>query len=237
MIRVDRAQLTRNEIIRLAANRFLKDGYSKTSIHAMCKILNMSTGNMTFHFPTKEHLLAELTDILCKFQWKAIEYETKRGYSLLEAFCFEFLTMAAACEEDAVAKDFFISAYCSPMSLDMIRKNDKDRAQKIFREYCPDWKDEHFIEAETLVSGIEYATFMTTSESAPLETRIAGALQTILAIYQVPEEIRKENIQKVLKMDYRKFGLRVLEEFRTYVDEATEQALTDLFTKKEVAPK
>lgn len=94
MIRVDRAQLTRNEIIRLAENSFLKNGYSKTSIHAMCKTLNMSTGNMTFHFPTKEHLLAELADMLCKFQWKAIEYETKNGYSFLEAFCFEFFHIA-----------------------------------------------------------------------------------------------------------------------------------------------
>ena len=29
MIRVDRAELTRNEIIRVAANRFLNDGYTK----------------------------------------------------------------------------------------------------------------------------------------------------------------------------------------------------------------
>ena len=237
MIRVDRAQLTRNEIIRLATNSFLKDGYSKTSIHAMCKKLNMSTGNMTFHFPTKEHLLAELVDMLCKFQWKAIEYETQNGYSLLEAFCFELTSMAAACEEDEVVKDFFISTYCSPMSLNIIRKNDEERAQNIFREYCKDWNEERFIEAEILVSGIEYATFMTTSETVPLEARISSALQTILAIYQVPEEIRKENIQKVLTMDYRKFSLRVLEEFRSYVDEATEQALTDLFMKKEVPPK
>ena len=48
MIRVDRAELTRNEIIRVAANRFLNEGYTKTTVASMAKALSMSTGNMTF---------------------------------------------------------------------------------------------------------------------------------------------------------------------------------------------
>ena len=36
----------------------------------VAKALNMSPGNLTFHYPTKEHLLAVLTDMLCHFQWK-----------------------------------------------------------------------------------------------------------------------------------------------------------------------
>lgn len=58
MIRVDRGELTRNEIIRVAANRFLNDGYTKTTVASMAKSLNMSTGNMTFYFPTKDHMFA-----------------------------------------------------------------------------------------------------------------------------------------------------------------------------------
>ena len=58
MIRVDRGELTRNEIIHVAANRFLNDGYTKTTVASMAKSLNMSTGNMTFYFPTKDHMLA-----------------------------------------------------------------------------------------------------------------------------------------------------------------------------------
>ena len=58
MIRVDRGELTRNEIIRVAANRFLNDGYTKMTVASMAKSLNMSTGNMTFYFPTKDHMFA-----------------------------------------------------------------------------------------------------------------------------------------------------------------------------------
>ena len=233
MIRVDRKELTRNEIIRVAANCFLNDGYSNTTINSMCKTLNMSPGNMTFHFSTKEHLLAELVDMLCKFQWKLMEDEAKDGYSSVMAICLELLTIASACEQDAVAKDFFLSSYKSEMCMDLIRKNDKERAKKVFKDYCPDWTDERFEEAEALVSGIEYATLMTTSGSASLELRISGALNTILSIYNVPEATRKQKIKKVLSMDYRALGVRVLKDFRSFVDRETEQALLKLLARKQ----
>ena len=129
---------------------------------------------------------------------------------------------------DAVAKDFFLASYRSQMTMELIRKNDKQRAMDVFREFCPDWTQEQYESAETLVSGIEYATLLTTEHSAPLETRIAAALEAILTIYQVPEQLRRQKIEKVLALDYRKLSLRILAEFRAYVDHKTEQALIDL---------
>ena len=232
MIRVDRKELTRSEIVRLAANCFLNDGYTKTTIHAMCKKLNMSPGNMTFHFPTKEHMLAELVDMLGRYQWKLMKEEAKDGYSSVMAVCLELLTIASACEQDEVAKDFFLSSYRSELCMELIRKNDKKRAKEVFKEYCPDWTDEYFSEAEALVSGIEYATFFTTSDSAPLEIRVAGALKTILSIYNVPKEIREQKVEKVLSMDYKAYGLDTLNKFRKYVDKTTEEAIVSLLKRK-----
>ena len=54
----------------MASRQFLEKGYSATTVAAISKELAMSPGNLTFHFPTKEHLLAELVDLLCSFQWK-----------------------------------------------------------------------------------------------------------------------------------------------------------------------
>lgn len=232
MIRVDRSELTRNEIIRIAANRFLNDGYAKTTVSSMAKTLNMSTGNMTFHFPTKEHMLAELVDMLVKYQWERMEEEARDGHSSIMAICLELLTIASACEQDKIAKEFFLSTYRSEMCMEQIRKNDKERAKEVFKAYCSDWTEEQFEEAETLVSGIEYATLMTTSNSASLELRIGGALNTILGIYNVPEDIRTQKIAKVLSMDYKTLGLEVLEKFRIFVDHETEQELHNLLVRR-----
>ena len=43
MIRVNRKELTRSEIVRIAANCFLNDGYTKTTVNSMCKKLNIQT--------------------------------------------------------------------------------------------------------------------------------------------------------------------------------------------------
>ena len=235
MIRVDRAELTRNEIIRVAANRFLNDGYTKTTVASMAKALNMSTGNITFHFPTKEHMLAELVDMLCRYQWKMMEDEARDGYSSVMAICLELLTIASACEQDEVAKDFFLSTYRSEICMDRIRRNDKERSKEVYAQYCPDWTEEHFIEAEVLVSGIEYATLLTTSDSAPLDVRVAGALRTILSIYNVPKEVRDQKMKRVLSMNYKALGMDTLKQFREYVDQTTEQALFDLLKRKQIA--
>ena len=235
MARISKSQLTRLEIIQVATKMFLERGYTKTTTAAVCNELEMSKGNLTFHFPTKEHMLAELVDMLGKYQWKMMEDEAKDGHSSIMAICLELLTLASACEQDEVAKDFFLSSYRSEMCMEHIRKNDTDRAKEVFKEYCADWSDEYFSEAETLVSGIEYALFFTTSDSAPLDVRVAGALRTILSIYNVPKEIRDEKIKKVLSMNYQKLGLETIRKFREYVDQTTEQALFDLLKRKQIA--
>ena len=191
----------------------------------------MSPGNVTFYFPTKEHLLAELVDLLCDFQWEMMKNEADDGISSIMAICLELTAMATMCEDDEIAKDFYISAYTSPICLEIIRENDRKRAKQVFREYCTDWTEEQFAEAEILVSGLEYATLMTTGGTVPMETRLTGALNLILMIYGIPEEIRQKKIRKVLAMDYYSIGRRVLLEFRKYVDEANEQAIVSLLRR------
>lgn len=232
MARIDKAKLTKLEIIQVATQKFLETGYSNTSVKTISDQLEMSTGNLTFHFPSKQHLLAELIEMLCSFQWHMMELEVDEGYSSVMAICLELMSMASMCEEDEIAKDLYISAYTSPLSLEIIRRNDAKRAKKVFREFCPDWTDEQFAEAETLVSGIEYATLMTTNDSAPLDMRIKGALDLIMKIYHIPEEMRKQKIQKVLLMNYRKIGRRVLSDFKEYVEKTTENAFEDILLNK-----
>lgn len=233
MARIDKSKLTKLEIIQVATKKFIEKGFSNTSIKVISDELNMSTGNITFYFPSKEHLLAELVDMLCEFQWKMMEDETSGGKSSIMALALELVAMASMCEEDEKAKNFYISAYTSALSLEIIRRNDAKRAKELFSEYCINWTEEQFVEAETLVSGIEYATLMTTGDSAPLNVRIAGAINTVLRIYNVPEEIIDKTLDKVLVMNYRRIGKRVLKEFKEYVENVTEQAFYDLLKNKD----
>ena len=215
-------ETTKDKIIRVSTRMFLDYGYSASSVKMVCDELGISKGNYTFYFHSKDDILAVLTDLLCKYQWKMIKEEADDGISSLLALCFELMTMAAACEESEVAKDFFISTYQSPKCLEIIHNNDTARAKEVFAQYCPDWTDEQFREAEILVAGIEHATLNAIDKTVPLETRISGALNAIMTIYNVPEEIRKIKIDKVLAMNYRSIGKRIFNEFKEYVEQKSE---------------
>ena len=228
MAKYSRGNITKHEIIRIASRMFLEDGYSKTTIRMIANELEISPGHLMFYFPTKDHLLCEVVDMLCDYQWRLIKRITDEGASQLMAICFELTTMAAACEESEIARDLYISSYTHPLTLEKIRKNDAERAREIFGEYCGGWSDTQFLEAETLISGIEYSTLMTTESSSPLDVRISGALNTLMMIYNVPEEIRQDKIRKALSMDYRSMGKQILSEFIKFVNETTEAALEEL---------
>lgn len=232
MVRISKSQLTKLEIVQVATRMFLERGYTNTTTKAISDALEMSKGNLTFHYPTKEHLLSVLVDMLTEFQWELMEKEANEGISSILAICLELMSMASACENSDVAKDFFISSYTSPMTLEIIRRNDTERAKKVFAEYCKDWTDEQFREAEILVSGIEYATLMTTGDTVPLDVRITGALNQILIIYNVPEEIRKTKLKKVLAADYKNIGSRILGEFIEYVEKVNEEAFEVLIINR-----
>lgn len=231
MTKIAKSALTKAEIITEATAQFLEKGYSNTTVSAIAKSLGISPGNLTFHYPTKEHMLAVLTDMLCDYQWKMMEQEADEGISSVLAICLELTTMASACETDAVIRDFFLAAYTSPMCLAIIRENDANRAKKVFADYRPQWNDEEFAEAELLVSGIEYATLMTAGSPVSLETRLSGALHNILGIYGVPEDVRNTKVQKVFAMDYKNLCKRVLADFKKYVADTNESTFQSLLKR------
>ena len=219
---------TRAEIIKVATEMYLENGYSNTTTKAICDRIGISTGNLTFYFPTKEHILDVLVTMMCDHQWKMIQTFTDEGKSSLLCYCLEFATMASVSEEIPQMHDFLVSAYSHPITLENIRANDVEKMKQVFGQFCPDWTEEQFVEAEAIVSGIEYATLMTTAHSASLPIRLEGALNSIMMVFGVPEDLRRAKVQKVLQMDYHAIGRRVFEDFRQYVNATNEMAIEDL---------
>ncbi|MBR6727891.1 MAG: TetR/AcrR family transcriptional regulator [Clostridia bacterium] len=124
-----RINTTRCDIIKVSTKKFLTEGYSSTTLKMICDELEISKGNMTFYFHTKEHLLALLIKMLCEFQWRKMRELTEEGTSAPLALCLELATVAACCESDRVARDLFLSAYTHPLTLEIIRKNDCERSK------------------------------------------------------------------------------------------------------------
>lgn len=197
------ATTTKYEIIRTASELFMNIGYSNTSPNMIAKELGLSTGNVTYYFPTKEHLLAVIVEMLGDFQWRMLEDEIDHGFGSVASICLETMTVAMACELNTVARDFFIATFQSELCRNYLRASHVKRAKRIFAKECSGWTDEQFHEAEILVMGLQFAAVTPTDADIPLETRISGALNQILAIYNINEEARQKEIEKVLAQTVR----------------------------------
>ena len=51
------------------------------------------------------------------------------------------------------------------------------------------WTEERFRITQTMVSGIEYTTLMTTGKALSLEQRIMGAINGVMLLYGIPVEL------------------------------------------------
>ena len=210
---------TKNAIIRVAIEMFLERGFTNTSVRAIAAELGISTGNITFYFPSKEHLLMVLVEMLCDSQWSMLEQQADEEETALMAFCMETMTVAVACEQNEIARDLFLSVFQSELCRNLLRENHVARAERIFSEYCGDWTHQQFRIAEILVMGIQHAVIIPTDVEIPLSERIASALNQILSIYGVPENNRAEKIRRILALDYNDIRQRVREGSLRYVDQ------------------
>lgn len=224
--------LTQVEIIQVASELFFKVGYSQTSPKMIAEELDISTGNITYYFQTKEHLLLEVVRRLCEFQSKLLGIESDMGIGTIESICLEFMTVASACEENEIARDFFISTYQSELCRDYLINNHVERAKKIFKNECKEWTHDKFVEAEVLITGITYGIIASRNDNLPLKTKIKSALNLLLSLYNIDEEIKEKEINKVLAMDSKEISKKVLSEFIKYIEKANEEALDSLIHRR-----
>ena len=210
---------TKYEIIQCATELFLEKGYTDAYVTTIAKELQISLGNLTFWFPTKEHILAEMVKELCAFQIYTEVEKKDREYALLIDYLFELAMFASVCEENPNIKDLVIASYTQPLPLAVIRANDTERSKRTFEKFCKEWSDTEFIQAENVASGIECAMFMTeNAQKLTFEQRVTSGLDAIMKVYEVPKDIRQSVLKEVMAMDYRSRGNHVFEAFCDYVE-------------------
>lgn len=223
-----RVKTTKYEIIQVASEFFLSVGYSATSPKMIASELDISTGNITYYFPTKEHLLLEIVAMLCDFQWELIKKQTGNDAEGISSICLEMMTVIASCAEDEIARDFFTAVFQSEMCRNYLRKNHEERAKRIFANECAGWTDEQFAEAELLVMGLQYTSVVATDAKVSAERKASRALDQILGIYNVDTEVRKAEIEKSVLLDDRKVGKLILRQFIKYVEDTNKQILESM---------
>ena len=217
---------TKVEIVQVGVQLMLEKGYAGTTIKEISEILNISKGNITFYFPTKEHLMLEFTKEIFDFHTRCIERVLQQGYTKLMAYCWEIVAQIALCEDYETMKDIYLSLYSHSSTLEYVKDWVADKNYKLLKDVKPDWTVEKYRMVENVASCIERSALTEPcTENYTFRMKVELILDSLLKLYDVAEEKRNEVIDQILHIDYRAIGKSLHQEFIDYTKRINTAAL------------
>ena len=222
-----KSNLTKLEIMQVAMRMFLEKGFTNTSAKAISNELNISTGNLTFYFPTKEHMLLELTKEITAFHTKCIDKVEKENDDLF-SYCWEVVAQIMLCEENEQGKDIYLAIYSYPLTLQYVKEWTAEKNQRILGDRLKDWTYERFRRVENVTCCIERSALTEPcTDIYTIEDKIRLILTCLLKIYDINLEEREKVIKKILDTDYHKMGHDLLKQLTKYVEKQNQQAINE----------
>jgi len=205
---------TEKTILQSAIRLFLEYGYSKTTIRAISEDCGLRQGTIAYHFHAKEDMLYYLIQALTEFHGGIIDNALDNTKDVLYSYAAEIAIQIALCETDRTAWDLYYSAYSQFKTFEFIKNWAAKEHGVLFEKRLPDWKERDFLEKEHIASGIELAVFYAPCDRFfTLERKIALTLDSMMLLYNISEQERKQTIEKILELDCVKLGQEMFTKF------------------------
>ncbi len=210
---------TEKKILQTAISLFLENGYSKTTLKMISQGCGLRQGTIAYHFHTKEDMLYYLIQALTEFHGGIIDSSLDNTNDTLYSYATEIAIQIALCETNSKAWDLYYSAYSQFRTFDFIKNWAAQEHYRLFADRLPDWSETDFKEKEYITSGIELAAFYAPCDRFfTLEKKISLTLDSMMLLYNISEEERKQTIEKILKLDYVKMGQEMFDKFVGWLD-------------------
>lgn len=211
-------------IIRATTELFLENGYTKTTFKMIEKRSGVKVGNITYYFHSKEELLVVLIEELMDFHADVIDDFFDTDKNKLFAYAMEITTQIALCEINSSAFDLYYSAYSLPQTYEVIKSWAAEKNYNLFHERLPNWSEHDFKGLEEVTSGIELAALKSScNRNFSLDKKVSLFLNSLLVLYNISEEERKQLIDKVLALDYVAIAKDMFERFLVRLDNPVQE--------------
>lgn len=217
---------TRAEIVQTGIHLMLEKGYKQSTIKELSEILGISKGNITFYYPTKEHLLLELTNEVLEFHMKCINRVRGDGYDDLLAYCWEVVAQIVICEDYEKMRELYLQIYTHPLTMSRVKDWTADKNYQLLHRHLPEWTPQRFRIFENVACCIERSALTEPcTEEYPLETKVIITLDSLLKLYDVEKPAREKLIKQILDLNYHEVGRALHKEFIDFVEKANQKAL------------
>lgn len=202
----------RRKILLTAANMFLSQGYTQTTLRELAKASGVNIGSLMHLFENKENILCALVGLVLDGQFGATQNLLKDTTDDKILFWAAETTLQLyMAESSEQIRDLYITAYSLPKSSDIIRHNIAEKMREYFLPYNPGYQEKDFYEMEIATGGI-IRGFM----SVPcdmyftMDAKVSRYLETSFRVYRVPEEKMQEAIAFVSRFDFAQIAQNVI---------------------------
>lgn len=202
----------RNKMLHKAIELFLKDGYEKTTTASIAKGVGMAPSSFFAAFESKEALLLTLEKIMFSNQFESAGQFGSVSDDPVLLYSIETSLQICIAELSEPLRELYVMAYSLPTTSEYIYDSMAPRLQKIFSEYMPDAELKDFYEMDIASAGIMRAYMAKPCDMYfTLENKLTRFLQSSLTLYSVPQAVRSQITDSILKMDLRAYAEQMIQ--------------------------
>lgn len=210
---------TEIKIIETATRLFLEQGFSKTTHRQIANESGFGLGTVTYHYRAKEDMLLILIEELMDYHLDILEKTADDSGDNLFSYALEIAVQIALCENDSKAWDLYYSAYSHPAIFDYIKDWGAKKNYHLLRGRLTGFSEEDFRRLENVTSGIELAAFTAaTHRYFTLNDKISLFVDSMLKMYEIPEDERTDIIGRVIALDCEKVATEMFDRFVKRLD-------------------
>ena len=207
------SELHRRKILLKAANMFLSQGYTQTTLRELARESGVNIGSLMHLFENKENILCALVSVVLDGQFSAAQkLLSNMTDDKILFWAAETTLQLYMAESSEQIRDLYITAYSLPKTSDIIRRSIAEKMSEYFLPYNPGYQEKDFYEMEIATGGI-IRGFM----SVPcdmyftMDAKVARYLETSFRVYKVPQEKTQEAIQFVSRFDFAQIAQNVID--------------------------
>jgi AcrR family transcriptional regulator len=226
MARVGRGknfEANKSRILHLVAEKFLAQGYHKTTLRDIAAEGEISYSSLVNIFGSKEGILADLVAYVLEGQFLATE-RLLRGKTedKILFYATETVLQLYMAESHEHIREMYAVSYSLPETSHIIYDTITRKLEYIFSEHLPDLTTKDFYCLE-LASGGIMRSFLTVPCDMffTMDMKVRAFLQTTFRVYLVPEDKIEETIAFVSQFDFKSIAQQVIDHMLAYLETKT----------------
>ncbi|MCD7722599.1 MAG: TetR/AcrR family transcriptional regulator [Clostridiales bacterium] len=200
----EQSELNKQIIINAAAESFLENGFTNTTVRQLTTKLGISAGAFTGHFATKEDVLYELVCLVLEQQFAVSEkLIAGRTDDKILLYAAETVLQLYIVELNDNLRDVYYNAYSLPKTSALIQQTVTEKVEAIFKEQLPQLESKDFYLLEIATGGIMRGFMIVPCNIwFTMDMKVEAFLKNTLRLYYVPDEKIEEAIAFVKTIDF-----------------------------------